>query len=75
MIPNKSVEFFDRVLDLVVGICRFNSKFEYQSVDFVHHKGDFYALLKSMSDNRFRIDHDSFYNINNYNDTVNEPHC
>ena len=46
------------MLDFIIGICRFDTQFEYQSIDFVHNKGDFDVFLQRVAYNSLSIDHD-----------------
>lgn len=55
--PNEGIDFFDRVLNLVVRIGRFDTELKNESVDFVHNKGNFDTFLHSVSNDIFRADH------------------
>ena len=56
--PDESVDFFDGVLDLVVGVGGFNPQLENQSVELVHNESDLDTLLEGVSNYFFRIYHD-----------------
>lgn len=55
--PDEGINFFNRMLDLVVGIGRFDAKLKDESVDFVYDKCNFDTFLQSMSNDVFRSDH------------------
>ena len=56
--PHESVDFFDRVLDLVIGVGRFDPQLENQSVKLVYNECDLDTLLESVPDNLFCVDHE-----------------
>ena len=43
--PDESVDFFDRVLNLVIGVGRLDPQLKNQSVELVYDKSDLNALL------------------------------
>ena len=57
-VPDESIDFFYRVLNLIIGIGRFYPQFEDQSVELVYNERDLDTLLESVSDDFFRTHHD-----------------
>jgi hypothetical protein len=56
--PHESVDFFDGMLNLVIGVGRLNPQLENQSVELVYDECDLDTLLESMSDDLFSVDHE-----------------
>lgn len=56
--PDKSVDFFDGVFNLVVSVCGFDPQLKNQPIKFVYNEGDLYTLLESVSDDLFCVHHD-----------------
>ena len=56
--PHESVDFFDGVFDLVIGVGGLDPQLENQSVEFVYNECDLDTLLESVSDDLFCVDHE-----------------
>ena len=57
-VPDKGVNFFDSVLNLVVSVGGLDPQFKDKSVKLVYNKGDLDTLLESMSDDLFCVYHE-----------------
>ena len=55
--PDETINLFNSVLNFVISIRRLYAQLKNKSVNLVHDKGDFYALLEGMADDKFRSDH------------------
>lgn len=55
--PDKGVDLVNGMLNLVIGVDRFDSQFENQPVELVYNKSDLDTLLESMFNDLFCIDH------------------
>ena len=56
--PDESIDFFDGVLNLVIGVSRLNPQLENQSVELVYNKSDLNTFLESVSNDLFCVYHD-----------------
>lgn len=56
--PDESIDFFDGVLNLVIGVSRLNPQLENQSVELVYNKSDLNTFLESVPNDLFCVYHD-----------------
>lgn len=59
--PDESINLFDSVFYLIIGVSGFDSQLKDESVNFVHDKCNFEIFLQSMPDDILRTNHELWY--------------